>query len=164
MAAPAQKVQFALDTNVLIDLGEGKPFALAFLKAYSGRGLCVPPTVVQELTAIGISNTHPASEYALEALSSMRSWNVYPYDLKSVGHGIAEANARKLIDRRLLPEEEFQDGLILIETALAEIPNLVTSDKHLLRISKSALTKTLSDFDLAPVQIFHPNDLLGAIH
>jgi len=163
MAAPLRKAQFALDTNVLIDLGERKPFAHTFRHGYVARGLAVPPTVVQELTSIGLSNTHPASEFALEALSNLREWQIYPYDLKAVGHGITELDAHKLIDRRILPADEFNDGLILIETALAGIPYLVTSDHHLLDIDRLKLSNTLADFDLAPVQIVHPKALLRAI-
>ena len=163
MAAPARRPQFTLDTNVLIDLGECRPFAHTFRRGYVQRGFAVPPTVIQELASIGLSNTHPASEFALEALSRMREWQIYPYDLKAVGHGITELDAQKLIDRRILPAEEFNDGLILIETALAGIPYLVTSDHHLLDIDRLKLGNALADFDLAPVQIVHPKSLLRAI-
>src|ERR1700678_2012400 len=156
MAVPVQRRKFALDTNVLIDLGERKSFAHTFRVAYANRGFAVPPTVVQELTSIAFSSTHRASKFAYEALSCMREWDIYPYDLKAVGHGIAEADAQKLCDLRLLPNEEFNDGLILIETALACIPCLVTSDHHLLDIDQAALIRTLGDLDLAAVQIMHP--------
>ena len=93
----------------------------------------------------------------------MRERNIFPCDLKAVGHGIAEANARKLILQRLLPEEEFNDGLILIETALARIPCLVTSDHHLLDMDQAALVNSLVGLDLDAVQIFHPKALLRAM-
>jgi hypothetical protein len=163
MAVPVSRKKFALDTNVLIDLGEYKPFAHTFRRAYAGHGFAVPPTAVQELTSIAFSTKHAATNYAYEALSCMRQWDIYPYDLKAVGHGIAEADAQKLIDLHLLPEEEFNDGLILIETALACIPCLVTSDHHLLDIDQAALISTLGGLDLAAVQIFHPKALLRAI-
>jgi len=163
MAAPAQRPQFALDTNVLIDLGERKPFAHTFRAEYAARGLAVLPTVVQELTDVAFSDTHAAAKFAFDALANMREWSIYPIDLKAVGHGIAEADAQKLIDLKLLPEEEFNDGLILIETALASIPYLVTSDHHLLEIDKPKLIKVLGDLDLIAVQIVHPKALLRAI-
>lgn len=161
MAAPAIRQKFALDTNILIDLGEEKDFAHALLRAYKDKGLAVPPTVVQELTFIAFNET-PASPFALNALRKMREWQIFPYDLKAVGHGIAEEDARRLMSSGLVPDEEFHDGLILIETALACIPVLVTSDSHLLRISPSALTQALSELDLNPVQIAHPKRLLRA--
>jgi len=57
MAGPAlRRPRFALDTNVLIDLGEAKPFAQRFLATYRKAGLAVPPTVIQEL--VHISRIH----------------------------------------------------------------------------------------------------------
>ena len=55
----------------------------------------------------------------------MRSWNLSPFDLKSVGHGITEQFFKKLRRIGLLPEDEFHDGLILAETALADISHKV---------------------------------------
>ena len=164
MAAIGQRKRFALDTNVLIDLGERKSFAHNFLSAYKSQGFAVPPTVVQEITDIAFSDTHKASKFAYEALSNMRQWDIFPYDLKSVGHGITELDANELIKRGLLPEEEFNDGLIVIETALACIPSLVTSDKHLLSIDAAKLIHFLGDYDLPPVTIYHPKNLLRAIN
>jgi predicted nucleic acid-binding protein len=164
MAAPAQRIKFALDSNILIDLGERKNFAHTFLAAYRSQGLAAPPTVVQELTHLALVDTsNPASQFAFEALANMRQWDIFPYDLKSVGHGITDVDAQKLITKGLLPEGEFNDGLIIIETALAGIPSLVTSDNHLLSINQVQLTTTLGEFDLPPVTIFHPRDLLRAI-
>ena len=59
MAAPAQRRRFALDSNVLIDLGERAAFAHNFLVAYQSQGLAVPPTVVQELTHIAFHGDPP---------------------------------------------------------------------------------------------------------
>ena len=63
-------------------------------------------------------------------------------------HGITEEFARRLIHRRLLPDGEFNDGVILAETALAGIPMLVTGDHHLLDIEAAALHVCLREADL----------------
>lgn len=160
MAAPAQlKRRFALDTNLLIDLGEGLPFAQRFLATFRKSGLSVPPTVVQELVAIACSSK-PAAKFAAHALVKMRSWDILPYDLQPFAHGITEVNAHKLMDSGLIPEEEFNDGQIVIETALACIPTLITSDIHLLGINPAQLTQKLDEFHLSPVSIYHPKDML----
>ena len=160
MAAPVpQRPRFALDTNVLIDLGEGLPFAQRFLATYRNAGLAVPPTVIQELVHIATTG-HPAQTHAQTALAKMRRWNILPFDLISVGHGITEVNARKLMASGVLPDGELNDGLIVVETALAGVPNLITSDIHLLRINPAHLTQKLNEFDLPPVAIFHPRDVL----
>lgn len=52
---------------------------------------------------------------------------------------ITERFAERLFARRLLPPDEFNDGLILAETSAAEIPLLVTSDRHLLDMDEDAL-------------------------
>ena len=163
MAGQAPKKRFALDSNILIDLGERKSFAHAFLAAYRSQGLAVPPTVIQEMAGLIFDTSHHATKFAFEAMSNLRQWDILPMDLISVGHGITEVNARKLISKGLLPEDEFNDGLIVIETALLCIPNLVTSDNHLLKIDAAELTHALGDFDLPPVNIFHPKALLRAI-
>ena len=160
MAAPApQRPRFALDTNVLIDLGEGKPFVQRFLATYRNSGLVVPPTAVQELVHIATS-AHKANDHALTALKNMRRWNILPYDLISVGHGITEVNARKLMLSGILPQDELNDGLILVETAFGGIRNLITSDHHLLAINPAMLVQKLEEFDLPHVSIYSPKDML----
>jgi len=92
----------------------------------------------------------------------MRSWRLSPYDLKSVGHGITEQFSRKLMRLGFLPEGEFNEGLILAETALAGIPVLVTSDSDLLDIDENSLRVRFGEADLPQVQIVHPKLLLKA--
>jgi predicted nucleic acid-binding protein len=84
MAVQVQhRPRFALDTNVLIDLGAGLPFAQRFLATYRNAGLAVPPTVVQELVFIASTN-HPAQKQAHVALANMRRWNILPFDLELI--------------------------------------------------------------------------------
>ena len=90
----------------------------------------------------------------------MRRWSILPFDLMAVTHGITEVNARKLMDSGLLPDGEFNDGRIVIETSLAGVPTLITSDNHLLAISPLRLIQKLNEFDLAPVNIYHPRSFL----
>jgi hypothetical protein len=70
---------------------------------------------------------------------------------------------RGLLRQRLIPEDEFNDGLILAETSLAEIPLLVTSDKHLLNIDEDALLLAFNEADLSPVHPVHPKRLLRVL-
>ena len=159
MAVQVHRPRFALDTNVLIDLGEGLPFAQRFLAAFRNSGLAVPPTVVQELVFIATTD-HPAKKHAITALSHMRRWNILAFDLIAVGHGLTEINAQKLMASGILPDGELNDGQIVVETSLACISTLVTSDKHLLLINPPQLSQKLAEFDLAPVSIYHPRDFL----
>ena len=163
MANPPLPRELALDSNLLFDLAAGEDFALSLLEACQERGLRfqVPPTVVQEL-AYKATNIHEHPEVrtlARKALQGMRGWGITPFDLKSVGHGITEEFAKCLINRRLLPPEEVNDGLILAEVALAGIPALVTSDRHLLDISQEDLRAVLDERDLERLEICHPRRL-----
>ena len=107
-------------------------------------------------SGIGFHRNHRTSgtDVCLEALANMRRWNITPFELIAVGHGITEVNAQKLMDSGLLADGEFNDGLIVVETALASIPTLITSDKHLLTINPPQLVQKLNEFHLAPVSIY----------
>ena len=155
----------ALDTNVLFDLAAELDFAHSFREVYLERGyaLRIPPTVVQELTHYALEKQCAETPLALEALKRMRQCRLMPFELRSVGHGITEQFARKLIRLALLPEDEFNDGLILAETSLAAVPVLVSSDGDLLDIEPAALRVQFEVSDLPPVQIFHPKPLLWAL-
>ncbi len=91
------------------------------------------------------------------------AWRLAPFDLPEVHHVLAERFARRLQHQRLIPEDEFHDGLILAETSLAGIPLLVTSDKHLLDIDEDALLLACDEADLPPVRPVHPKALLRAL-
>jgi predicted nucleic acid-binding protein len=165
MAPPAK--QLALDTNLPLDLADGLDAAHAFREQFQEKGyaLVVPPTVVTDLTLKAEDKIDPKkAKLAMRALQSLREWGIRPYDLQSVGHGIASEFASRLIEHGLLPEGEFNDGLIVAETSLRGIPVLVTSDKHLLDIPNEALQLELSEADLNPVSVAHPRLLLRALY
>lgn len=157
---PQPRKQFALDTNVLLDLAEGEGFAHAFLEAALERGcfLFVTPTVVQELDYFRRHPEldRPLAHLALRALSGMLDWKITPYDLKAVGHGITEQFALFLIGKGFLREGEINDGQILAETSLARIPALVTSDSDILDIDPGWLASAFIDRGLDPVNALRP--------
>jgi hypothetical protein len=80
-----------------------------------------------------------------------------------VNRALAERFGRRLLELKLIPEEEWNDGRILGEASVAEIPLLVTSDKHLLNIDEDALLLAFNDADLPPVHPSHPRRLLKAL-
>jgi len=161
----APKKKLALDTNVLFDLANESDFTHTFREVHQERGysLEVPPTVIQELSHLALETHCNESALALKALQKIRSWGLLPFDLIPTGHALAEQFSKKLIDKGFLPEGEFNDGLILAETALVSIPILATSDKHLLHIDNAVLRVQLEDSDLSAVSVVHPKTLLGAL-
>jgi hypothetical protein len=83
--------------------------------------------------------------------------------LSSTQLTIAVRFAVRLADAGLIPETEQNDGKILAQTSLADIPLLVTSDKHLLDLDEDALLLAFQHADLFPVHPSHPKRLLKAL-
>jgi len=141
MEALRSRKQLALDTNVLLDLAADVDFAHDFKEVFQskGYGFRAPPTALAELheqsvnSSIGRKRAH-----ALVALSRMVEWDILTIPLSTVEIAIAERLANRFLDLKLLPENEYNDALILAETALAKIPLLVTSDNHLRNIDEDA--------------------------
>lgn len=165
MAQPGKPKPLALDTNLPLDLAEEKDFAHAFREEFQQRGysLIIPPTVVAELTLLATGEPGAKANLAMRALHSLREWGIQPYHLRSAGHGIAAEFSRGLMKRGLLPEGEFNDGVILAETSLAGIRMLVTSDHHLLNIPTECLQVAFDAADLNFVSVAHPRPLLKAL-
>jgi hypothetical protein len=159
----AQKRQLSLDTNLLFDLAGDEDFAHDFRETFQGKGyaLVVPPTAVHELHVIFTDGDSEAErELARTALTHLRQWGIRPFDLDAAAEAVCEQFVRGLLRKRLIPEGEFNDGLILAESSLADIPLLVTSDKHLLDIDEDALLLAFNEAELPPVHPVHPKRLL----
>jgi predicted nucleic acid-binding protein len=163
--AASPKKSLALDTNLLLDLAGGKDFAHEFKEEFSSRGysLLVPPTVVAELAFFASLKDAPQRDIANIALEKIGIWKCQPFALSSTELTIAIGFAARLIEAFLIPETEQNDGKILAQTSLANIPLLVTSDKHLLDVNEDALLLAFSDADLLPVHPSHPKRLLKAL-
>ena len=165
MAAPRPRKQFALDTNILYDLAEGLDAAHTLREVLQERGaiLQVPPTVIQELTHAMLTLKPTEAAVPLRALQNLQAWGLNAFDLKLVGHGISQAFCTRLIRKGHLPEGEENDGFIVAESALAEIPVLISRDAHLLDIDAQSLLVELHAADLSSVQVVHPKVLLASL-
>jgi hypothetical protein len=164
--AGSPKGQLSLDTNLVLDLAKGQDFAHDFREEFQRRGyiLRLPPTVLEELEYLILFGIEKNRRLAQVASNELPTWSLIPFDLPEIHHAVAESFARRLQNLQLIPEEEFHDGLILAETALGQIPLLVTSDKHLLNIEEGALLSVLKGADLCAVRTVHPKGLLRALH
>ena len=129
-----------------------------------GSSLVLPPTAVHELHVIFTDGDNKAErELARTGLTHLKQWGIRPFDLDSAAEAICQQFVRGLLEQRLIPEDEFNDGLILAETSMAEIPLLVTSDKHLLNIDEDALLLAFNEADLSLVHPVHPKRLLRVL-
>jgi predicted nucleic acid-binding protein len=163
--AASPKKSLALDTNVLLDLAAGANFAHEFKEEFQNRGyhLAVPPTVIAELEFFASFRGAPQREQAKVALEMSYYWGCQPFLLSLTQLTIAVRFADRLITSSLIPDTEQNDGKILAQASLANIPLLVTSDKHLLDIDENALLLAFNEADLAPVHPSHPKLLLKAL-
>jgi hypothetical protein len=166
MAATAPRKLLALDTNFVLDLARDADFAHEFREVFQEKSyaLRLPPTAAAELHEnFHHGATSEKRELARIALLNVRHWKIHPVVLAEVELAIAEQFAKRLLRSGLLPIEEFHDALILAETVVAEIPVLVTSDKHLLDIDEDALLLLFNEADLRPIRVAHPKRLLRAL-
>jgi predicted nucleic acid-binding protein len=166
MEAIKFRKQLALDTNLLLDLATGRDFAHDFTEVFQSRGysLLAPPTVLAELHEQSVNSPDAQKrELARIALATILAWDVVPLHLAAVEAGIAERLANRFLELKLLPVYEWHDALILAETALAKVPLLVTSDRHLLDIDADALALAFSEADLPAAHAVHPKALVKAM-
>ena len=163
--AGSPKKSLALDANLLLDLAEERDFAHEFREEFQDRGytLAVPPTALAELDVLALGGGPDQRRFANIALEKLHSWGCQPFALSSTCLAIAAQFGLRLLDLRLLPETEVNDGKILAQTSLVAIPLLVTSDRHLLDIEDEALLLAFNEADLIPVHPVHPKGLLRAL-
>ena len=131
MEASIQK-RLSLDTNVLFDLADRKDFAHEFREAYQRKGyaLVISPTVVAELYFFHRHGDAEERRLASLALGGIIAWDIQAFPLTSIRLDLARRFSSTIIARGLLPESEINDAFILAETAVAEIPLVVSSDRH----------------------------------
>jgi hypothetical protein len=165
MAGSGQKKRLALDTNVLFDLAKGLDFAhdLRTVFQSANYSLLAGPTVFRELGFASLYGNEPEKKLAFKALANAAKWGILAFDLTRLDQTIAERFAERVLGIGLLPEEEFNDAMILAETALANIPLMVTSDKHLLDVDEDELALAFSEGDLPAAHPVHPKALLRAM-
>ena len=154
----------AVDTNVPLDLADGREHALDALEVIRRRikpgRLLVTPTVFQELVYLAEKGDTPdGREQATRALRGLAGWGLDLVNLVPVGHGIVERIADQLQEARLLPAEEYNDGLILAEAALLGCAMLLTSDAHLRGMDFPRTARALEAFDVEMPVIATPREI-----
>jgi len=165
MARIGRRKPLAVDTNLLLDLARELEVAHEFREIFQAAGytLQAGPTVFEELGYAALHGNEPECILAQQGVAQAAKWGIRPFDLSDVERAIAERFAEHLLARGLLPEEEFNDALILAETSVAGIAMLVTSDRHLLDVDSDALALAFNEADLSPVHPAHPKALSKAL-
>ena len=159
-------LRLAADTNVVLDLTEEVESVLDTLAVLEGRlpesDIVVVPSVLEELAFLSDSGDSPRiRKTALRAITMLRQPGRFrPLLDLPVPPALVEEVAREVRFRKLLPEEEVHDSLILAETAFAGCGLLLTSDEHLRAIDHEHLTLVLNAFELVPPVIATPGEIV----
>jgi predicted nucleic acid-binding protein len=166
MARPPRSPLIAIDTNVPLDLADHKEHALDAMEVIRRRlrpaRILVTPTVFQELVYLAEKGDSEAEhEQAARALRGLAGWGVDLVNLVPVGHGIVERIAEKLQEARLLPAEEYNDGLILAEAALLGCAILLTGGAHLRSLDFQRTSLEFKAFDVEMPVISTPRELVA---
>lgn len=163
MGNPYPKQSVALDTNILLDLGAEAAYAQNFKKSVqrAGYNFFVPPTALREAAHLAMHGaTQTTRTHAFDGLQGLGRWRIQGIKLEDIDRDIVESFARRLIARGLIQSDQWNDGKILGETSLAEIPFLATTDPHLKEIVPEELQILFTDADLDMVTIFDPRRFL----
>jgi predicted nucleic acid-binding protein len=163
---PLRSPLIAVDTNVPLDLADDKEHAHDALDVVRRRlnpgRILVTPTVFQELVFLAEEPDGAIDrQQATRALHGLTSWGLELVSLVPVGHGIVGQIADKLQEARLLPAEEYNDGLILAEAALINCAILLTSDAHLRGLDFQRVSLELKAFDVGVPVIATPREIVA---
>jgi predicted nucleic acid-binding protein len=158
--------RLAVDTNVLLDLADEVEDVLDAASVIDDRlphtDKLVTPSVLEELAFLADSGLTPkvrrSADRAIQLLrreSRFRSILELPFAPERT-----EELAARFRRRRLLPDEEIHDSLILAETAMLDCDILLTSDEHLRSIDHQQLTWVLNQHDLTAPVIATPREIV----
>ena len=131
---------------------------------HNGYWLFNSPAVMEEIAWFDMNGTQRERDLAANVLEQFHEWQLDFFEPSPVADAAARRFALNLIQRRLLPVREKTDGRILGQTAWAQIPVLVTSDRHLLGMDAGSLRLEFERVRLFPVTPAHPKRLLWALH
>lgn len=157
--------RLALDANILFDRANQEPFAKEFCEAFQRNGfsLEVPPTVIAELNYLQHNGTDEEQRAAKIALLSLLGWGLTPMVLTDIQKTYKKNFIAIAQDAELLPKKEINDLHILAETAIKEVPALVTSDGHLLKIDRVGLQLAFQNAGLPSVSPVHPAKMVETL-
>ena len=163
---PPKNPLVAVDTNVPLDLADRKENVLDALDVIRRRlkpgRVLVPPTVFQELVFLADgSEAESDREQARRALRGLAGWRFNVVNLVPVGHGIVERIADRPQAAHLLPPEEYNDGLILAESALLGCAILLTGDAHLRGLDFQRASLELKACDVEMPVIATPREIVA---
>lgn len=163
---PSPGPLLSVDTNVALDLAEGREHALDALAVIRRRlkpgRVLVPPTVLQELVYLALYTDTPIErDRAGSALKGLAAWGLDVVNLVPVGHGIVGRIASALTGSGVIPVEEYNDALVLAEAGLLGSAVLLTGDAHLRGLDFQKAMLVLKGFDVEMPVIATPREIVA---
>lgn len=153
----------AVDTEVLLALEAGdEECAGAIDQLHSAGFYClITETPLQELAEIcQLTSDSEAVERASSTLKQITNFGFLESRLGSVEMGVAERVAHKICDISL-SGATLNDGLVIAEAAYNNCRILLTRRKIILDSQKDSLRIALVDFDLSPVVVASPAEIVS---
>lgn len=160
-------MQFAVDTNVLLDQALGNEDVLDALdiirKRVPGVRFVVTPTVLQELAFQAQDGPEAGVRAAaITVLGNLLKWGYQPLNLIPVGHGIVQSIGFKMRAAGIIPDDEVHDSEIIAEAALIDCTVLLSSDHHLLEAQAGGLLSAFLDGqDVTKITIGSPRMIVS---
>ena len=156
----------AIDTNFPLMLAEANDIAVDALSVVRERvrpaEILIPPAVLIELTCHAKdspdSKLRSNAQIALKNLQSL--WHFQFAALNSTQEAIAREAARKIMQAGLLPAAEFNDALIIAESAVLNSILLVSNDSHLLDVDHRRLGLLFRELDLPVPLVVSPREIV----
>ena len=145
----------AVDTCILLALADHNHEAWDAVKALRKRLtpviFLILPTVLAELCAHSQGSDPERKRLADLVFKELRTgiWpDFIPTDFVGVGYGIVEEVAKSVIRKKLWPDDEWNDALILGEASLQESSFILTEDHHFRDMNVVAIRAAINDYDL----------------
>jgi len=153
----------AVDTEVLLALEAGDDDCTGAIDRLSAAGFfcLVTETPLQELAAICQLDSDPeAVAHAKSTLVQITNFGFLKPSLNAVEMGVAERVAHKICTASL-SAGTLNDGLVVAEAAYHNCLILLTRRKIILDSKTDSLQIALVDFDLSPIVVVSPSEIVG---
>jgi rRNA-processing protein FCF1 len=154
----------AVDTEVLLAIEAGDEDCTEAIDRLTAAGFycLVTETPLQELGEIcQLTSDSEAAERAKATLTQITNFGFLESRLGVVEMGVAERVALRICELCLLDHGTMNDGLVMAEAAYNNCRILLTRRKTLLASKTDSLQIALVDFDLNPVVVASPTEIVN---
>jgi rRNA-processing protein FCF1 len=153
----------ALDTRFLLALCVGDEDCQTVIDWLSANKVypLATGTVLQELADLEREDSDKfVRQNAENAQSQLSTWGILPAPLSSIDNGIAKIIATRLVEKKVLPDDAENDGLVVVEAAMHQCKILITYREGLLNAHSAGIRFMLIENDVSDLFIVSPEDVV----